>query len=257
VRPTLRVGRHASNLGGATDYLAGVRRVIRCWDQLIRQEPHVLEDGVLGGPPPSRSRKMTWARVFVVYPCASSCSQGAAQPAASDMSGISPTTLSSRWSRQGRPPSCADDRTRRDNSSGPVGERHDDIGGPPGGREGGSQQGTTIGGRDAGGGWPTMGPETDNTRRDAVDVLAMTSHPVDRRRDGPLCFRVARICRARPAPPDGAYPLGPTAPPSNRADTVRMGRRGRSALMWGPCGGWVPLVAGRPGLWGTWPADRR
>ena len=104
VRPTLRVGRHAPNLGGATDYLAGFRRVIRCWDQRFRKEPHVLEDGFLGGPPPSRSRTMKWARVFVVYPCASSCSQGAAQPDASDMSGISPTTLSNHRSRQGRPP---------------------------------------------------------------------------------------------------------------------------------------------------------
>jgi len=45
-------------------------------------------------------------------------------------------------------------------------------------------------------------------------------------------------------------------PLAARADTVRMGRRGRSALMWGPCGGWDPWEADWPGRLCTWLADR-
>jgi len=51
LRPTLLVGPHVAGLGGPTDHRDGVRPVIRLGDQRVRQEPHLLDEGVPGGPP--------------------------------------------------------------------------------------------------------------------------------------------------------------------------------------------------------------
>jgi len=137
----------------------------------------------------------------------------------------------------------------------PAGLPFDEIDGQPT-RGGGGATDEVQQAANAGEGWSTMCTEADNARRNAADVLSVTSHPVDLPCEGPLWPRAPRTCRPHPAPPGTAHPVGSTPPSPNRADTVRMGRRGRSALMWGPCGGCDPPVADRPERWCTWPSDR-
>lgn len=80
------------------------------------------------------------------------------------------------------------------------------------------------------------------------------TYPFDRRQ--PLSLR--RV--ARRASKLGAMPSSPVYPlstPSSAYLVILIAVSVGNAPLSRTWGGWVPLVAGRPGLWGTWPADRR